>query len=71
MSPTQSTNAKAAPFQLTATLVARLTEAYGLPATRVEALDAAGLMRAAATLDFLSNNLPAACEPKWVNAVVP
>lgn len=63
-----------APLQLTATqasLVDRLTAAYGLPATRVKALDAAGLIRAAATLDFLSNNLPAACEPKWVDAVVP
>ena len=71
---TQSTHTKAAPFQATATrafLVVRLTEAYGLPATRVEALDAAGLIRAAATLDFLSNNLPAACEPKWVNVIVP
>lgn len=52
-------------------LVLRLTQAYGLPVTRVQALDPKGLVRAAATLDFLSNNLPAACEPNWVNAVVP
>ncbi len=71
---TQSANPKTAPFQPGATqayLVVRLTEAYGLSATRVEALDAAGLVRAAATLDFLSNNLPAACEPKWVDVIVP
>jgi hypothetical protein len=63
-----------ASFQPTATqafLVVRLTEAYGLPATRVNALDAAALVCVAATLDFLSNNLPAACEPNWVDAVVP
>ena len=65
---------QSAPFQSTATqaiLVVRLTQAYGLPVTRVTALSAAGLIRAAATLDFLSNNLPAACQPKWVDAVVP
>lgn len=65
---------KPVPFQLTATqafLVVRLTQAYGLPATRVAALDTDGLLRAAATLDFLSNNLPTACESKWVDAVVP
>jgi hypothetical protein len=63
-----------ASFQSNATqafLVVRLTEAYGLPVTRVKALDAAALICVAATLDFLSNNLPAACEPKWVDAVVP
>jgi hypothetical protein len=37
----------------------------------VNALDAAALVCVAATLDFLSNNLPAACEPNWVDAVVP
>jgi hypothetical protein len=63
-----------ASFQSNATqafLVVRLTEAYGLPVTRVKALDAAALICVAATLDFLSNNLPTACEPKWVDAVVP
>jgi hypothetical protein len=59
-------------FQCNATQVRlRLKEAYGLPATRIAALDRMELIRTAATLDFLSNNLPTACEPKWVDAVVP
>lgn len=61
-------------FQPTATqviLTVRLEAAYGLPAQRIAGLDRKALIRTAATLDFLSNNLPATVEPTWVEAVVP
>lgn len=39
-------------------LVASLVEKYGLPAHDLAVMDEQGLVRTAATLDFLANNLP-------------
>ena len=39
-------------------LLARLRSHYDLSGLDVDALDRAGLMRLAATFDFLANNLP-------------
>jgi hypothetical protein len=39
-------------------IMTQLTEKYGLPARDLNTLDASDLIRTAATLDFLTNNLP-------------
>jgi hypothetical protein len=39
-------------------LKALLTRKYGLPAHDLDSMDERGLIRTAATLDFLANNLP-------------
>jgi hypothetical protein len=41
-------------------IMAQLTEKYGLPACDLNALAESDLIRTAATLDFLANNLPPA-----------
>ena len=52
-------------------LIIRLRETYGLPDKDIRALDDLGLIRAVATLDFLSNNLPVASQPSWIRKMLP
>jgi hypothetical protein len=52
-------------------LAIRLRETYGLPDNEIRALDDLGLIRAVATLDFLSNNLPVASQPSWIGKMLP
>lgn len=53
-----------------AATIARLKETYGLSEAQLRTMDPLRLVRTAATLDFLRNNLPASVSKGQINCLL-